>query len=198
MRGPCEDRGTKPWWRERLTAERAAVPAAVRTAEAAALADAVTGVAGPTSRTVCAYVPVGTEPGSTDLLDVLVEAGHRVLLPVVTGRAPLDWAEYQGVASLVPGPHRLREPGGDRLGEQAIGLAAVVLVPALAVDRGGVRLGRGAGHYDRSLPLAGPGTALVAVVRDQELVTELPAEPHDVRMTAALTPGVGLVPLPMA
>src|SRR5437588_1685130 len=123
MRGPCEDRGTKPWWRRRLTAERAAVPTSVRTAEAAALADAVTGVVGTTPRTVCGYVPVGTEPGSTDLLDVLVKAGHRVLLPVVTGHAPLDWAEYQGVASLVPGPYRLREPGGDRLGETAIGLA---------------------------------------------------------------------------
>jgi len=172
------------------------VPADVRASEATALARAVTGVVGTTPRTVCGYVPVGTEPGSLDLLDVLVLAGHRVLLPVVTGRAPLDWAEYQGVASLVPGPHRLREPGGDRLGVRAIGLAGVVLVPALAVDRGGVRLGRGAGHYDRSLPLAGPNTALVAVVRDQELVPRLPAEPHDVRMTAALTPGNGLIALP--
>jgi 5-formyltetrahydrofolate cyclo-ligase len=172
------------------------VPARVRAAEAAALAGAVTGVIGTSPRTVCGYVPVGTEPGSTYLLDVLVNAGHRVLLPVVTRLAPLDWAEYHGVASLAPGPYRLREPAGDRLGEQAIGMAAVVLVPALAVDRGGVRLGRGAGHYDRSLPLAGPDTALVAVVRDAELVPELPAEPHDVRMTAVLTPNAGLIALP--
>ena len=73
--------------------------------------------------------------------------------------------------------------------------AAVVLVPALAVDRHGVRLGRGAGFYDRTLSLADPSAALVAVVRDDELVAHLPAEPHDVRMTHALTPGAGLTPL---
>ena len=73
--------------------------------------------------------------------------------------------------------------------------AAVVFVPALAVDRAGTRLGRGAGFYDRTLPLAGPAARLVAVVRDDELVDELPAEPHDVPMTHALTPRGGLVEL---
>jgi len=70
-----------------------------------------------------------------------------------------------------------------------------VLVPALAVDRRGVRLGRGGGFYDRSLPLCAPGARLVAVVRDEEVVDELPAEPHDVPMTHALTPGAGLIAL---
>src|SRR4029077_10013888 len=69
------------------------------------------------------------------------------------------------------------------------------LWPALAVDGAGVRLGRGAGFYDRSLPLAAPTARLVAVVRDDELVDRLPAEPHEVRMTHALTPNGGLVAL---
>ncbi len=73
--------------------------------------------------------------------------------------------------------------------------ASVILVPALAVDRAGVRLGRGAGFYDRSLPLADAAARLIAVVRDDELVDRLPAEPHDVRMTHALTPRGGLVTL---
>jgi 5-formyltetrahydrofolate cyclo-ligase len=72
----------------------------------------------------------------------------------------------------------------------------VVLVPALAVDRRGNRLGRGAGFYDRSLIYAAPQARLVAVVRDEELVDELPADPHDVRMTHALTPSGGIVTLP--
>jgi 5-formyltetrahydrofolate cyclo-ligase len=71
----------------------------------------------------------------------------------------------------------------------------VVLVPALAVDRRGVRLGRGGGFYDRSLSFCRPGARLVAVVRDSELVDELPGEPHDVPMTHALTPGGGLTRL---
>ena len=73
--------------------------------------------------------------------------------------------------------------------------ATVVLVPALAVDRSGVRLGRGAGFYDRSLALADPAARLVAVVRDDELVDAIPSGPHDVQMTHALTPRQGLVEL---
>ena len=70
-----------------------------------------------------------------------------------------------------------------------------VLVPALAVDRHGVRLGRGAGFYDRSLGFRDPAARLIAVVRDEELVDELPVEAHDIAMTHALTPGHGLVSL---
>lgn len=61
----------------------------------------------------------------------------------------------------------------------------MVFVPALAIDRRGARLGRGRGFYDRSLPGRDPHARLIAVVRDDELVRELPAEPHDVPMTDA-------------
>jgi 5-formyltetrahydrofolate cyclo-ligase len=149
------------------------------------------------SGTVCAYWPVGAEPGSVLMLDALLAAGCRVLLPVVVpGAGPLDWAEYApGSATLAAGPYGLLEPVGQRLGVAAVASAETVLVPALAVDRRGVRLGRGGGYYDRSLLLAAPEAALVAVVRDSEVVAELPAEPHDVPMTAALTPSSGFTPL---
>lgn len=174
--------------RRTLLAARRAVPVPVREAEARALAAVVL----PQSGTVCAYHPVGAEPGSGTLLDALLARGHRVLLPVVAADGRLDWAVYTG--ALRAGPFGLLEPDGALLGPGAIVEAALVLVPALAVDAAGVRLGRGGGYYDRSLPLAGD-VPLVAVVRDDELVDELPAEPHDVRMTGVLTPGRGLLPL---
>jgi 5-formyltetrahydrofolate cyclo-ligase len=148
---------------------------------------------------VCGYVPFGAEPGSLALLDALRARGSRVLLPVIAPVAgPLDWAEYAGPETLVPGRLRgLLEPSGARLGVTAVEGAELVLLPALAVDHGGVRLGRGAGHYDRSLVFAAPGTELVAVVRDSEFVDQLPVQPHDIPMTGALTPGRGLVRLPM-
>ncbi|GAB3870730.1 5-formyltetrahydrofolate cyclo-ligase [Kibdelosporangium lantanae] len=164
----------------------------MRTAEADALASAALPLVAP-GQTVCAYVPVGAEPGSRQLLDSLRALDVHVLLPVVVGRKPLDWAEYDG--NLVRGPHNLLEPTGRRLGAEAVGAASLILVPALAVDATGVRLGRGAGHYDRSLVYADQGTQLVAVVRDQEFLPELPADPHDIRMTAALTPGRGKIDL---
>jgi 5-formyltetrahydrofolate cyclo-ligase len=58
-----------------------------------------------------------------------------------------------------------------------------------------VRLGRGRGFYDRSLADRDPQVRLIAVVRDAELVDELPSEPHDVPMTHAVTPKRGLIAL---
>jgi 5-formyltetrahydrofolate cyclo-ligase len=122
---------------------------------------------------------------------------ETVLLPM-TGPAgeilPLCWGEYMP-GRLVPARFGLQEPAGPKLEPSTVARADVVLVPALAVDRTGVRLGRGAGFYDRSLPLCEPGIRLVAVVRDSEILEALPTEPHDVPMTHALTPGGGLIKL---
>jgi 5-formyltetrahydrofolate cyclo-ligase len=166
----------------------------VRFAEAIALAAQLTSgrVVRP-GQTLCGYVPVGSEPGSAQMLDDIADYGVRVLLPVVAGRGPLDWAWYAGRDSLRHGPYGLLEPIGERLSTTALRIADLVLVPALGVDRRGTRLGQGAGHYDQSLPLTAPGTPLVAVVRDQEVFPELPSEPHDVRMNAAVTPNRGLI-----
>jgi len=182
---------------EILLARRALAPH-VRDAEAHALCAHMPGFIGD-GQTVCAYVPVGTEPGSLELIDSLLRRGARVLLPVaredIAGiPRPLQWGEYRP-GGLVEARFGLLEPDEPWLPAEAVASAQTVLVPALAVDRSGVRLGRGAGFYDRSLPLAGPAAQLVAVVRDDELVDRLPAEPHDVRMTHALTPKHGLVAL---
>ncbi|GAA0558754.1 5-formyltetrahydrofolate cyclo-ligase [Saccharopolyspora spinosporotrichia] len=186
----CEQ---KAQWRRKLLDRRGATNGTTRSAEAAALGEAVLRwLDDRPGATVCAYVPVGGEPGSPELLDELRAKGHRVLLPVVVRSSPLDWAAYTGPDSLEPAGYGLLEPSGARLGPEAIGEADAVLVPALAVDRRGVRLGRGAGYYDRSLPMAAPAAALVAVVRDEEFVEELPGEDHDVRVGAVLTPGHGV------
>ncbi|HEX6352267.1 5-formyltetrahydrofolate cyclo-ligase [Actinophytocola sp.] len=192
---PSQDAAHTKWrWRKELVAERRRVPAAVRFSEALSLSKHLTSgrIVRP-GQTVCAYVPIGSEPGSAQMLEDLTDFGARVLLPVVTGEGPLDWGWYAGKDSLRPGPYGLREPNGELLGSFALRIADLVLVPALAVDKNGVRLGRGAGHYDRTLSDTASGTHLVAVVRDQEIFESLPAEPHDVRMTAVLTPNRGLL-----
>ncbi len=156
---------TKDALRRELLARRRTRPDDARWRDAAALAAGLPGVldaldADP-RRPVCLHVPVRCEPGAAPdgavpMLDAAVALGRRVLLPVTVGEAPLDWAGFRGREDLVPGPHGLLEPGGARRGPGAIGDAAVVVVPALAATPGGVRLGRGGGHYDRSLPLVGP------------------------------------------
>lgn len=191
------DPTTKAAWRAAIFATRRAVSRDQRATEAQALCDHLLAVTRP-GTTVCAYVPVGSEPGSPDLLDALVAVEVRVLLPVAREAAdtprPLAWAEYRP-GGLVEAPFGLREPDAPWLPPEAIAAATIVIVPALAVDRRGTRLGRGAGFYDRSLALADRAASLVAVVRDDELVDRLPQEHHDVPMTHALTPGRGLVAL---
>ncbi|RDI66677.1 5-formyltetrahydrofolate cyclo-ligase [Nocardia pseudobrasiliensis] len=182
----------KQQWRTELLARRAAVPDEVRAAESAALASAAAELAADRPDWVAAYVPVGGEPGSTAMLEALRAGGVRVLLPVTGPPGPLEWAEYLGPDSLRSARWGLLEPTGARMPSAAIESAAIVLVPALAVDLRGVRLGRGAGYYDRTLPAARTDARLIAVVRDEELVDRLPEEPHDRRMGWALTPGGGL------
>ncbi|MFF2651843.1 5-formyltetrahydrofolate cyclo-ligase [Streptomyces sp. NPDC058045] len=146
--------------------------------------------------TVAAYVSVGSEPGTGPLLDALYARGVRVLLPVLLPDNDLDWAPYEGPGSLVPvrrpGLMELLEPAGGRLGPAAVLAADAVLLPGLAVDAHGTRLGRGGGSYDRvlaRLAAAGTGPALVVLLYDAEVVERLPAEAHDRPVDAVVTPG---------
>jgi 5-formyltetrahydrofolate cyclo-ligase len=182
----------KKAWRARLLAARDTLSVDARAARDAALVAGALDLAASTGGPICAYVPIKTEPGGPTLVSALADAGYEVLLPVVPReRGPLEWARFDG--SFARGPLGLREPTGERLGVAAIGMAALVLVPGLAVDRRGVRLGQGAGYYDRSLPYA--QAPLVMLLNDDELVERLPAEPHDHRVTGALLPKAGLVTL---
>lgn len=186
--------------RAAVLASRRAIPASVKSAEAAALAKHAAEAVN-IDDTVCAYVPVRSEPGSEEFLARLREHCTRLLLPIVEvdggEPSPLRWGTYVP-GELVAGPYGLLEPTGSVFPATVLAEAAIVFVPALAVDRRGVRLGRGAGFYDRSLIFHAADCRLVAVVRDSEIVEALPSEAHDVHMTHALSPHRGLVSLSAA
>lgn len=145
-------------------------------------------------RRCAAYVPVGTEPGGDGLAEALAGAASTLLLPVLQPDGDLDWAAYDG--RLAAAPRGLLEPVGTRLGVDAIGTVEVVVVPAIAVDRSGIRLGRGGGSYDRALTRVPAGAVVVAPLYDGELVDRLPAAPHDRTVNAAVLPSDGWVALP--
>jgi 5-formyltetrahydrofolate cyclo-ligase len=175
--------------REVLAARRAMSTAERDTADRALMAGAVDLVRG--MAIVAAFVPMPGEPGGAGLPDGLAAVVSTVLLPVLLPDRDLDWAQYQGPDSLGGpggGPALLREPSGPRLGPDAVASVDALLVPALAVDRTGVRLGRGGGSFDRALARVGPDTAIVALLYDGELRVDLPAESHDRRVTAVITP----------
>lgn len=147
------------------------------------------------ARTVAAYVSVGREPDTAPLLAALCERGVRVLLPVLMDDDDLDWGEYRGADSLAAVRHAGRmtlwEPTGPRLGPGAVRAADAVLLPGLAVDGTGTRLGRGGGSYDRvlaRLAAAGTNPPLIVLLYDHEVVEEVPAQAHDRPVHTVVTP----------
>ncbi|MFE3018183.1 5-formyltetrahydrofolate cyclo-ligase [Streptomyces sp. NPDC059256] len=187
-----EPSATKKALRQKLLAARAALSpdqtraAAQLLAEQALRLPELTGAA-----TVAAYVSIGREPGTRALLDALRERGVRVLLPVLLADNDLDWGEYQGPDELVSAGRGLLEPTGPGLGTDAVVEADAVLLPGLAVDARGMRLGRGGGSYDRvlaRLASADVWPALVVLLYTHEVVEQVPVEPHDHPVDAAVTP----------
>ena len=194
MTSPREPGAGKAALRERSLTRRRARPEGERAVASAAITTTLLrGLA--TVRTFAAYVPEESEPGHGRLPAAYTQLGARVLLPVAPPvGSDLAWAVDTG--RLAPGRFGLLEPVGPRLGPTAIGTADVVVVPALAVSRDGVRLGRGGGFYDRALRHARRGALVVAVVFDDEVVDEVPCEPHDLRVHAVVTPSGGWQALP--
>ena len=156
MRGATVD---KPALRAQVLAASAALPASRRAAGDRAR-DAVLAPMLAGAR-VASYAPFGTEPVPP------LDPAH--LLPLLLPDRDLDWTAH-----------------GQPLGVDAVATADVVLVPALAVDRRGVRLGRGGGSYDRALLRA--GGLVVALLHEGELRDEVPSEDHDVRVHAVALP----------
>jgi 5-formyltetrahydrofolate cyclo-ligase len=183
--------------RKELLAARARLSVAERKAAGRALRDTVLGLpeigmAG----TVAAYVSVGSEPETTGVVFALWKRGSYVLLPVLQDDFDLDWASYEGPDSLEPGPFGLLQPAEPRRGVSAVCSADLMIVPALAADRAGNRLGRGGGCYDRALARIGPSVPTVALLYDDELLDEVPVAPHDQRIRAVARPSGGITRLP--
>lgn len=155
--------------RRRVLARRRKLPTTARTAAGAAISDAMRDHV-LAAALVALYVPLPDEPDTACLLDLRPDA----LLPVLLADRDLAW----------------RTAAGERLDEQAIARCDLLVVPALAVDAHGVRLGRGGGSYDRALARSSGLT--VAVVYDDELVDRLPSQPHDVGVAGVVTPSGGL------
>ena len=174
--------------RDQLVTARGRVPVPVLSDQARYVAQHL--LASPEVRraaTVAAYVSVGREPGTGPLLAGLEAAGKRVILPLLQPDDDLDWAVYRGPDSLVPARRGLLEPVGTPLGPDAIATADCVIVPGLAVDRTGLRLGRGGGSYDRALGRVPVGTFTCVVLHASEVRDEVPADPHDRQVTAVVT-----------
>lgn len=142
-----------------------------------------------TATRIAAYVSVGREPGTGPVLEALSARNVDVLLPILLQDGDLDWAPYTGPAGLVSATRGLLEPVAPALGSGAVTTVDAVLVPGLAVDRRGIRLGRGGGSFDRALARVAGRVFTCAVLHDGEILDiPIPREHHDVPVAAAATP----------
>lgn len=128
-------------------------------------------------RSIGSYMPMKTEPNLTDFNIWASTNGIELWFPKINGD-DLLW----GNADFQLGKFGINEPtnGG------VLPAIDLVLVPSLAIDKAGNRLGKGKGFYDRAL--ANFSGTKVGVVFEEEILESLPTEPHDLTVTAAITP----------
>jgi 5-formyltetrahydrofolate cyclo-ligase len=185
--------------RRRLAQARAAMPVSDRSESGRLIRDHILQMPEvQAAGTVAAYYSVGTEPDTRGLVFALWKRGSYVVLPVLLGDGDLDWASYEGPDSLAPGPRGLLQPTEAARGAGTVARADVVLVPALAVDVSGNRLGRGGGSYDRALARVGPQVPVIALLYDDELLPAVPVVPHDQPVRAVARPRHGIKKVPVA
>ncbi|MBC9227545.1 5-formyltetrahydrofolate cyclo-ligase [Aeromicrobium sp. 636] len=141
---------------------------------------------------VAAYLSMPSEPGTAPLLQWLQDRQVTVLVPVSHPDRSLTWVEH-ATDAVRAGSLGVPEPVGADLGPDALATCDIALVPALAVDHGGNRLGRGAGYYDRAL--AGFDGVVCALVFEDELLPHVPHETHDRPVDLVLTPAGVFRPL---
>jgi len=140
------------------------------------------------AKTVAMYVSVNNEPDTLAAISALKSKGVRILLPKLGPGLSRMWAEYVDDDLVIDAPGRPPAPRGEALPSEAVEDADVIVVPALAVDPSGIRLGQGGGWYDRILKL-NVTDKVGAVIYPWEHVTDpLPSDEQDVHVSWVLHP----------
>jgi len=145
-------------------------------------------------RSLSAYLSLPDEPGTRDFLNWACAAGIRVLLPISRVDGLLDWAEYDGKDEQID-EFGMPAPTTEVLGPIAINKVDLIIVPAAAVDRSGMRMGWGRGYFDKTLGSMENCPPVYAVIFDDELVDRVPSERHDQSIDGVVTPS-GIIALP--
>lgn len=140
------------------------------------------------ARSVSCYVSTSSEPDTRSFIRAAVARGIRVLLPVTRVDGLLDWAIATPDGDFEEGLFGVPEPTGELLGPIAVNDVDLMIIPAAAVDRTGMRLGWGRGYFDKTLGSMERCPPVYAVVFDSEVLDEVPREVHDQPVTGVVTP----------
>ena len=181
------DNPAKAALRAEALARRERLSALERADASARIAERVMAiVAAETPRIVAAYLPIRSECDCRPIIERAQGLGIAVVLPVLVDPVTLVFRRFEPGAPLAAGGFGTLAPTPDR----PVLDPELVVMPMVAFDRSGSRLGHGKGHYDRALAkLAARGVAprLVGIAFAAQEVETIPAEPHDVRLDWIVT-----------
>jgi 5-formyltetrahydrofolate cyclo-ligase len=136
------------------------------------------------AKAVLCFYSIWREPDTHEMMRKAVDLGKTVALPVTRPKGVMTARKIEGLDDLAPGRYGIAEPDESA---PAVGPGELdfIVVPAVAFDRTGYRLGHGAGYYDRYLALTRAFTCGVA--REKMLVSRVPREKHDIRVSCVVT-----------
>ena len=135
--------------------------------------------------TLLLYYPLPDEVDVRMLIKDAFESGKRVLLPVVKGDE-LELHLYEGEASLKEGAFGIMEPTGPLFDPKHYDEIELAVIPGMAFDSAGHRLGRGKGYYDRLLPHL-KAAKLIGICFSFQFLEEVPAEAHDISVCKVIS-----------
>ncbi|UFS59649.1 5-formyltetrahydrofolate cyclo-ligase [Subtercola endophyticus] len=139
------------------------------------------------AKRVACYLSGQNEPNTRPFLNWALANDVEVLLPISREDGLLDWAHGDGETET-EGPHGMPEVVGEPLGPIAINDVDLVIIPAAAIDRGGMRMGWGRGYFDKTLGSMQKCPPVYAVIYDDELLDSVPREVHDQPVNGVVTP----------
>lgn len=145
------------------------------------------------ARSISCFLSTMNEPGTRDFVTRAVRRGIRVLLPITRSDGLLDWAVATDDGEIAEGLFGLPEPTGEVLGPIAVNDVDLMIVPAAAVDRTGMRMGWGRGYFDKTIGSMEKCPPVYAVIYDSEILDSLPREVHDQPVTGVVTPSQTLI-----
>jgi 5-formyltetrahydrofolate cyclo-ligase len=172
--------------RRQARARRDALPADMRAAAAQAIAARPFPVSLATKAIVSGFMPIGNEINPIPLMRNLAPLGAQLALPAIAGRGkPLTMRAFAFGQKLVAGTWGIREPAP----EAPEVFPDVLLVPLLAFDRSGYRIGYGAGYYDLTIAALRARKAITAcgLAFAAQEIANVPTTPRDVRLDLVLT-----------
>jgi 5-formyltetrahydrofolate cyclo-ligase len=174
--------------RKKILQIRDAIPKALRDSKSRTISEYVTGLPEfKNAKTVMCFSSIGSEPDTAPILASILESGKNLVLPKVLKKNKRIAAYVvKKSGDLTPGVWGILEPN-EHCQKADISTIDMVIVPGIAFDPDGGRLGYGGGYYDRFIETLDANIYLLGIAFREQIIERIPMESHDKYMNKVLT-----------